>query len=51
MLKSPTVELLRMIGSPLAQSVSLDGEESLELYHHAVINKIPLLLIINLVIV
>ena len=32
-----------MIGSPLAPSLSLYGEESLELYHHATINKIPLL--------
>ncbi len=43
MLKSPAVELLRVIGSPLAPSVSPGGEESPELYHCAVSNKIPLL--------
>lgn len=43
MLKNPTIELLRTIGSPLVTLSLPDVEESLEIYEHAVKNKIPLL--------
>ena len=43
MLGNPALELLRIIGSPLTPLPSSDREESVELYSHAVKNKIPLL--------
>ena len=42
-LESPTVRLLRTIGSPFAPAGETLITESLELYNHAVKNKIPLL--------
>ena len=40
---SPTIKLLNIVGSPFIPSPAPSGEESLELYHYAVNNKIPLL--------
>ena len=44
LLTSPTVRLLRIIGSPfIPEGEAVSDGESLELYHHAIKNKIPLL--------
>ena len=44
-LSNQTLKLLRTVGSPFLSTteISKEGNESLELYNHAVKNKIPLL--------